>query len=153
MNQKVALKLILNGADCASCAIGLEQVVKDIPGVSTAVVNPVSETVTVEYDDARAHGSAYDCCHATAESDSGANQQSAGHADEPASPNQYASRSRGDSNADTISADRDTDADGDQRATIPSRHASFAPDDDWSERQRAGGGGLSPWNESDGWWI
>ncbi|MEP7200058.1 MAG: heavy metal translocating P-type ATPase [Chloroflexota bacterium] len=55
MNRKVTLKLILNGADCASCATGLEQVVKDIPGVSSVAVNPVAETVTVEYDDARAN--------------------------------------------------------------------------------------------------
>ena len=55
MKQKATLKLILKGADCASCAIGLEQVVKEIPGVSSAVVNPVAETITVEYDDARAN--------------------------------------------------------------------------------------------------
>ena len=55
MKQKTTLKLILKGADCASCAIGLEQVVKEIPGVSSAVVNPVAETITVEYDDTRAN--------------------------------------------------------------------------------------------------
>ena len=53
MKQRTTLKLILNGADCASCAIGLEQVVKEIPGVASAVVNPVAETITVEYEDAR----------------------------------------------------------------------------------------------------
>ena len=55
MNQKVTLKLKLSGADCASCAIGLEQAVNDIPGVNSVVVNPVAETVTVDYDDARAN--------------------------------------------------------------------------------------------------
>ena len=55
MKQRTTLKLILNGADCASCAIGLEQVVKEIPGVASVVVNPVAETITVEYDDARAN--------------------------------------------------------------------------------------------------
>ena len=55
MKQKAMLKLLLHGADCASCAIGLEQVVKEIPGVSSAVVNPVAETITVEYDDTRAN--------------------------------------------------------------------------------------------------
>ena len=55
MKQKTTLKLILRGADCASCAIGLEQVVKEIPGVSSVMVNPVAETITVEYDDARAN--------------------------------------------------------------------------------------------------
>jgi Cu+-exporting ATPase len=55
MKQKATLKLILRGADCASCAIGLEQVVKEIPGVTSAAVNPVAETITVEYDDARAN--------------------------------------------------------------------------------------------------
>src|SRR6266496_3345877 len=55
MKQKATLKLILKGADCASCAIGLEQVVKEIPGVSSAAVNPVAETIMVEYDDARAN--------------------------------------------------------------------------------------------------
>jgi Cu+-exporting ATPase len=53
MKQRTTLKLILRGADCASCAIGLEQVVKEIPGVASAAVNPVAETITVEYDDAR----------------------------------------------------------------------------------------------------
>ncbi len=55
MQQKVTMQLVLNGADCASCAIGLERVVKDIPGVSSVVVNPVAETVTVEYDNTRAN--------------------------------------------------------------------------------------------------
>ena len=55
MKQKATLKLILNGADCASCAIGLERVVQEIPGVASAAVNPVAETITVEYDDARAN--------------------------------------------------------------------------------------------------
>ena len=55
MKQRVALHLQLGGADCASCAIGLERAVQDIPGVSSVVVNPVAETVSVEYDDARAN--------------------------------------------------------------------------------------------------
>jgi Cu+-exporting ATPase len=55
MKQTATLQLILRGADCASCAIGLEQAVQDIPGVSSVVVNPVAETVTVVYDDARAN--------------------------------------------------------------------------------------------------
>ncbi len=55
MKQKVTLQLQLGGADCASCAIGLERVVQDIPGVSSVVVNPVAEAVMVEYDDARAN--------------------------------------------------------------------------------------------------
>lgn len=55
MKQKVTLQLILHGADCASCAVGLERVVKEIPGVSAAAVNPVAETITVEYEDARAN--------------------------------------------------------------------------------------------------
>jgi len=55
MNQKVTLKLQLHGADCASCAIGLERVVKDIPGVESVSLNPIAETVSVAYDDARAN--------------------------------------------------------------------------------------------------
>jgi Cu+-exporting ATPase len=55
MKQKVTLQLLLHGADCASCAIGLERVVKEIPGVSSATVNPIAETIAVEYDDARAN--------------------------------------------------------------------------------------------------
>jgi Cu+-exporting ATPase len=55
MNRKVTLKLVLHGADCASCAIGLERVVKDIPGVESVSLNPIAETVTVSYDDARAN--------------------------------------------------------------------------------------------------
>ena len=55
MNQKVTLKLQLHGADCASCAIGLERVVKDIPGVESVSLNPIAETVTVAYDDTRAN--------------------------------------------------------------------------------------------------
>ena len=55
MNQKVTLKLQLHGADCASCAIGLERVVKDIPGVESVSLNPIAETVSVVYDDARAN--------------------------------------------------------------------------------------------------
>ena len=50
MKQKVTLQLILHGADCASCAIGLERVVRDIPGVTSATVNPIAETITGEYD-------------------------------------------------------------------------------------------------------
>src|SRR5229473_5690491 len=55
MKQKITLQLLLNGADCASCAVGLEQVIRDIPGVSAVAVNPVAETVLVEYDDERAN--------------------------------------------------------------------------------------------------
>lgn len=55
MKQKVTLQLVLGGADCASCAIGLERAVEEIPGVSSAAVNPIAETVTVEYDDQRAN--------------------------------------------------------------------------------------------------
>jgi P-type Cu+ transporter len=55
MKQKVTLKLQLHGADCASCAIGMERVVKDIPGVERASLNPIAETVSVAYDDARAN--------------------------------------------------------------------------------------------------
>jgi Cu+-exporting ATPase len=55
MKQKVTLKLQLHGADCASCAIGLERVVKDIPGVERASLNPIAETVSVAYDGARAN--------------------------------------------------------------------------------------------------
>src|SRR5712692_4492459 len=55
MKQKITLQLLLNGADCASCAVGLERVVRDIPGVSAVAVNPVAETVLVEYEDERAN--------------------------------------------------------------------------------------------------
>jgi len=55
MKQKVTLNLELKGADCASCAIGLERAVQDVPGVSSVAVNPVAETISVEYDDARAN--------------------------------------------------------------------------------------------------
>ena len=55
MNQRVTLKLQLHGADCASCAIGLERVVKDIPGVESVALNPIAETVSIAYDDARAN--------------------------------------------------------------------------------------------------
>jgi Cu+-exporting ATPase len=55
MNRKVTLKLVLHGADCASCAIGLERVVQDIPGVELVSLNPIAETVTVSYDNARAN--------------------------------------------------------------------------------------------------
>src|SRR5712692_9968948 len=55
MKQKITLQLLLNGADCASCAVGLEQVIRDIPGVSAVAVNPVAETVLVEYNDERAN--------------------------------------------------------------------------------------------------
>src|SRR5258707_15651680 len=55
MKQKITLQLLLNGADCASCAVGLEQVIREIPGVSAVAVNPVAETVLVAYDDERAN--------------------------------------------------------------------------------------------------
>src|SRR5712692_7405812 len=55
MKQKITLQLLLNGADCASCAVGLERVIRGIPGVSAVAVNPVAETVMVEYDDERAN--------------------------------------------------------------------------------------------------
>lgn len=55
MKQTVTLQLLLNGADCASCAIGLERTLQEIPSVSSVVVNPVAETITVDYDDARAN--------------------------------------------------------------------------------------------------
>src|SRR5712692_2169317 len=55
MKQKITLQLLLNGADCASCAVGLERVIRGIPGVSAVAVNPVAETILVEYDDERAN--------------------------------------------------------------------------------------------------
>jgi Cu+-exporting ATPase len=55
MKQNVSLQLELHGADCASCAIGLERSLTEIPGVESASVNPVANRISVAYDDARAN--------------------------------------------------------------------------------------------------
>ena len=43
----------ITGMTCAACAIAVERSVKKLDGVVTAVVNPATEKLTVEYDEAR----------------------------------------------------------------------------------------------------
>ncbi|KGP77507.1 heavy metal translocating P-type ATPase [Paenibacillus sp. F6_3S_P_1C] len=52
--QKVRKDLILDGLDCANCAMKIENGVKKIDGVSTCSVNFVTKTLTLETDEGRA---------------------------------------------------------------------------------------------------
>lgn len=51
--QKVRKELILDGLDCANCAMKIENGVKKIDGVSTCSVNFVTKTLTLETEEGR----------------------------------------------------------------------------------------------------
>ena len=43
----------ITGMTCAACAVAVERSVKKLDGVVSAAVNPATEKLTVEYDEAR----------------------------------------------------------------------------------------------------
>ncbi|HHY48021.1 MAG TPA: cation-translocating P-type ATPase, partial [Firmicutes bacterium] len=51
--DKARVEISISGMSCASCAVRVENALKDIPGVTSAAVNFATERATVEYNPAR----------------------------------------------------------------------------------------------------
>jgi Zn2+/Cd2+-exporting ATPase len=51
MSKKIKKELILEGLDCANCASKIETKVNEIDGVTSASMNFVTKTLTIESED------------------------------------------------------------------------------------------------------